>query len=100
MYKKLHKTLNLAIAAGVIALASGCATTTFTQEDLDALSSRVGELELKTNTADFNAAKAKEIALEAQETANNAQETADSAVACCDANTQKLNRMFQKSQTK
>ena len=99
MNKKFHRVFTLAIATGVILVASGCAAT-ITQEDFDSLSSRVSELELSTNTADANAAKAKELALEAQQTAEKAQETADSSVACCDANSSRLNRMFQKSQTK
>jgi uncharacterized protein YceK len=65
----------LAGAAASALLLSGCATTS----DLEAV---------------------KSMAMKAQQTADTAMQKADTANSCCQANTEKLDRMFKKSMYK
>ncbi len=101
MQDKLLKSLQALAMAGTVAFAAGC-TVTGTEEvaDVDPLAEvrEIANEALRTaNTAAFNAASAKDAALSAQEAAAAAQETATTAQACCDANSRRMNVMFQDS---
>ena len=83
-----------------MAFASGCATSTAAMEDLE---TRVGLLEQEVAEAKSSAASA----AAAQRAAESAQATADAALkaanesqACCDATNEKIDRMFERSQSK
>ena len=87
------KLLFPAVIAFAAMLAAGCQTTTATEgaeEAADPMAEvrSVAEEALRTaNTAAYDAATAKDMALAAQEAANAAQ-------ACCDANSRRMSRMF------
>ena len=76
------KTTAAAVMFVAVTGLSGCATT----RDLDALKLLVDKAQA---TADAAAASAA-----------NAQATADEALACCHANTEKMDRMFKQSMNK
>ena len=80
--RKMFKTA--ATGAMLVALAgiTGCATTA----DLNALQAQVDSVKATAETAVAAAAAA--------------QSSADAAQACCDANSVKMDRMFEKSMTK
>jgi len=97
-----HK-VQTAIKAGTVALTmvlvTGCANTS----RLDALETKIGLLEQEVAAAQSGSASA----AAAQRAAESAQATADAALkasnesqACCDATNEKIDRMFQRSQSK
>ena len=81
MRNSLKTTATAVMFVGLIGL-TGCATT----RDLDALKLLVDKAQA---TADAAAAAAA-----------SAQATADEALACCHANTEKMDRMFKQSMNK
>ena len=86
------KLLFPAVIAFAAMLATGCQTTAMegAEEAADPMAEvrSVAEEALRTaNTAAYDAATAKDMALAAQEAANAAQ-------ACCDANSRRMSRMF------
>lgn len=87
--RKMYKTA--ATGAMLVALAgiTGCATTA----DLNALQAQVDSVKATADQAAADAAAAKSAAAAAQS-------SADAAQACCNANGEKLDRMFEKSMTK
>lgn len=94
-----------AIKGGAVALAmllaTGCASL---QNQVDALETRVNQLEQDsqagTSSANAAAAEAMRIAEAAAATAEAALEAAAASQACCDATNEKIDRMFQRSQSK
>lgn len=101
MQDKLLKSLQALAIAGTVAIAAGC-TVTGTEEAgaVDPLAEvrEIANEALRTaNTAAFNASTAKDMALSAQETADAAMEAATAAQACCDANSRRMNVMFNDS---
>jgi hypothetical protein len=98
MQDKLIKSLQAVALAGTVAFAAGCSLTPQEAVDTTDPLAEVREIAneaLRTaNTASFDASKAKELALGAQESADLALEAAAAAQACCDANTRRMNVMF------
>ena len=99
---KLKKGAVLAAVVLSVGLA-GCAS----QKSVDELSARVSALESSssaTNAAAAAASKAageaKAMAQSAQNNANQAMQAASAAQACCDANSDKIERMFERAQRK
>lgn len=102
--KKLLYPAAFALAVGVT---TGCQITPPPEPPPDPIAElrAVAEEALRTaNTAAYDAATAKDMAFSAQTAAGSAQETADyaqeaahSALACCDANSRRMNRMFHDS---
>ena len=78
----MRNSLKTMAAALMLVALAGCATT----RDLDALKLLVDKAQA---TADAAAAAAA-----------NAQATADEALACCKANTERMDRMFKESMNK
>ena len=78
----MRNSLKTVAAAVMLVALAGCATT----RDLDALKLLVDKAQA---TADAAAAAAA-----------NAQATADEALACCKANTERMDRMFKDSMNK
>jgi hypothetical protein len=101
---KVQTAIKGCLLALVMVVSVGC--TTGMQSDLDALNTRVDLLEQEVQSA--KAAKAASAnAAAAMRSAENAQMTADEAlllsaegIACCDATNEKVDRMFQRSQSK
>ena len=84
MQEKILKSLQAVALAGAVAVASGCASTASTSSHtLDG----VHALAQEAMTAAQNAV----------ETANAAAEAANGAQACCEANTRRMDAMFNDS---
>lgn len=84
------------ILAAVLALASGCATT----EQLNAVKATADQALSTANSASSSADRALSTANKALDAANSAQAAADAAQACCKANSDKIDRMFEKAMRK
>ena len=89
--------------AGVAVLAfgvmSGCATT-LSEQDLDAVRATAEQALNEARAASAGAEEAKRVATNAQNTANRAAQAASESQACCAANTDRIERMFQRSMSK
>jgi hypothetical protein len=103
----MTKILKVGVAAAVIALGAGCTDLKPLQAEVDSLKSQVSKLSgdldgVKTaaDGASRAAAAAQQAATSAQNSANQAASAAQAAQQCCDANSEKLNRMFEKSMSK
>ena len=88
MATKIQAALRAAALVGSLAIVTGCAAVK--QEQLDEVRAIVERTATTAQTA----------AQGAQSTAQQALQAAQAAQACCDANTQRIDRMFQESQTK
>ena len=100
MNRKVQTAIKGSVIALALVLATGC---TSIENRLDQLETKVGLLEQEVAAANANAANA----AAAQQSADAAQATADEALAaaaenaaCCDATNEKIDRMFQRSQSK
>lgn len=93
MKKTLIKASILAIA---LVLLSGCATT----EQLAEVRSIAESAQSAANNASSQASRASATANEALDAARQAQSTANSAMDCCNANSSKIDRMFEKAMRK
>jgi murein lipoprotein len=105
--KLMTNILKVGVAAAVIALGAGCTDLKPLQAEVDSLKSQVsklsGDLDSVKTAADGAsraAASAQQAATSAQNSANQALSAAQAAQQCCDANSEKLNRMFEKSMSK
>jgi hypothetical protein len=88
--KTMIKGTALAIA---LALSAGCAQNSSMQTSVDDLTSRVDALEASLASANNSAAAA-------QSTADAAARAAQQSQDCCDATNEKIDRMFEASQSK
>jgi len=95
--------LYVGVAVVALGVMSGCAT----QKDIDAVRATaeqaLNEARAAKTTADAaraGAEEAKSVATNAQNTANRAAQAASEAQACCAANTDRIERMFQRSMSK
>lgn len=91
-------TTKLAALVCGIALVTGCASVT--TEQLDAVRATAEAAQSAAQEAQRQAGEARQLATGAQNTANQALRAAQDAQACCDATNQRLDRMFEQSQTK
>jgi membrane-bound lytic murein transglycosylase len=106
MQKKIALTAALIMAIGL----SGCASTDSvkkaqaTADEAKSLAqqaaSDAASAKSSAQTAASDAADAKRMSANAQNTANSAAQAAAAAQSCCDANSEKLERMFRKSMSK
>jgi cell division septum initiation protein DivIVA len=100
MNTKVQTAIKVSAIALAMVLATGC---TGTQNQIDALETKVGQLEQQVASANANSANAStalQAAEAAQATADEALVVAAEGVACCDATNEKIDRMFQRSQSK
>ena len=93
MQSKIIKVSVLALSLGML---GGCADMT----QIDAAKAEAAAAMAKATEAYNLAALGHGIASEAAYTAQQAQSTANSALECCNANSQKLDRMFEKAMMK
>ena len=100
MNHKAQTAIKATALAVVLTVLSGCAGSNIR---LDTLEEKVGLLEQEHAAAQASAASA----AAAQRTAESAQAAADAALkaandsqSCCDATNEKIDRMFQRSQSK
>lgn len=106
MNKKVALTAALMMAVGL----AGCASTDSvkkaqaTADEAKSLAQQAATdataAKSTADTASSAAADAKRMAANAQNTANSAAQAAAAAQSCCDANSEKLERMFKKSMSK
>ncbi|MCZ6499727.1 MAG: Lpp/OprI family alanine-zipper lipoprotein [Gammaproteobacteria bacterium] len=99
MSKAMKKGAILAALVMSIGLA-GCATTGGLEDRVSALESAVSAAQKAANSAASAASDASSAAQGAQNTANQAMQAASSAQACCDANGERISRMFEKASSK
>ena len=100
MNTKVQTAIKVSTIAIAMVLATGC---TSMQNQIDALETKVGQLEQQVaaaNASSANASTALQAAEAAQATADEALVVAAEGVACCDATNEKIDRMFQRSQSK
>jgi hypothetical protein len=100
MDSKIQTAIKGCVVALVMVMATGC---TGMQSDIDALKTRVDLLEQEVaaaNAAAANSTAALQAAENAQITADEALVVAAEGIACCDATNEKVDRMFQRSQSK
>ena len=106
-YSKMKKTaLRASALALFVAMAAGCATTGL--DDVKATADRAAADAAAAASAAASAAEAARAAADrAAQAASSAQSTADQALAaatasqaCCEANKESMERMFQKSMSK
>ena len=106
----MHKKFALTASALLMVALAGCASTDSvkqaqaTADEAKALASQAASdassAKSTAETASAAAADAKRMAANAQNTANSASQAAAGAQSCCNANTEKLDRMFRKSMSK
>jgi len=81
-----------------MAVATGCAS--IEPSRMDALETQVGLLEQELAAAKSSAAAAQSTSQSAQAAADAALKAANESQACCDATNEKIDRMFERSQSK
>ena len=102
----MHKKIALTAAMIMMLGLSGCATTEAvnraqaTADEAKSLAQQAASDAAAAKAAAADAADAKRMAANAQNTANSAAQAAAGAQSCCNANSEKLERMFQKSMAK
>lgn len=87
-------------SALTLALVATAGCTSGMQTDVDALKSRVDQLEQELEASQANSAAALSAAENAQLTADEALTTANQAIEYNDATNEKVDRMFMRSQSK
>lgn len=79
-------------------LAAGCSSVTV--EQLDAVTATANNALSEARAAQDAANNALSVANDAKAAADSAQQAADAAQACCNANSERLDRMFQRAMQK
>jgi len=98
MATKIQAALRAAALVGSLAIVTGCAAVK--QEQLDEVRAIAEAARDAATAAQRGVTTAQQAAQGAQSTADQALRAAQQAQACCDANTQRIDRMFQETQTK
>ena len=99
MATKIKAALRAAALVGGFAIVTGCASHA-SMEQLDMVRATAEAAQNAANGAQRTATQAQQTASGAQSTANQALQAAQAAQACCDATNQRLDRMFEQSQSK
>ena len=94
----MSRKLQLGALCAVLVIATGCAT--ITEQDLAAVRSIAEGAQSTADDAARQAGEARQMASGAQSAANQALSAANAAQACCDATNERVDRMFEASQTK
>ena len=98
---KMKKTaLRASALALFVALAAGCASTDEIQATADRAAADAAAAASAAEAARAAADRASQAAASAQSTADQALAAATAAQACCEANKESMERMFQKSMSK
>lgn len=98
MRKDFLRITRLVLLALAFATATGCAY--ITQEQFDAVSSAANSALSEARAAKSSADDASRAAGNAAAAAARAQSTADQALACCNDNSEKIERMFERAMQK
>ncbi len=106
MNMRLQNATKVGIIAICIGLGTGCVTQEWkdaverAQATADRAAQDASSAKTAADSANQAANDAKQIAAGASSTANQAKQAADGAQNCCDANSEKIDRMFRQSQSK
>lgn len=92
----MTKVLKGMILAGFVAGAAGCVSS----GDLEEVRAMAQEAQSTAQSAESTANSAESTAENAQQTADRAMKAAQEAKDCCEANSKRIERMFEKSQRK
>ena len=95
----MKNVLKTGVLLLVLGLAAGCANTDL-QASVDRAAADAAAAASAAEAARAAADRAAQAAASAQSTADQALAAATEAQACCEANTEKMERMFQKSMSK
>ena len=98
MATKIQAALRAAALVSGFAIVTGCANVS--PEMLAEVRGVADAAQNAANAAQRTATQAQQAATGAQSTANQALQAAQAAQACCDATNQRLDRMFEQSQSK
>ena len=88
--------IKASILATAVILLNGCAST----EQLAEIRSIAESAQSSANSAQSTAGNALSVANQALDAARSAKSAADAAMACCNENTSRLDRMFEKAMQK
>ncbi len=94
------KIIKISVLALSFAMLGGCGNMQTMQADINAANAAAAAAMAKANEAYNMAAKSHGIASEAALAASKAQATADAGLECCNANSMKIDRMFEKAMMK
>ncbi len=97
MNNKVQTAIKVSAITLAMVVLSGCAAN---EARLDALETQHGLMEQEVAAAKSSAASAQQAAESAQAAADAALKAANESQACCDATNEKVDRMFQRSQSK
>lgn len=103
MNKKIETAMKAGAIAIALAIASGCATQSALDEVKATADRALSEAQAAKSSADAAsraANDAKQMAAAAQSAADQAGRAAQAAQACCNRNSEKIDRMFEKAQRK
>ncbi len=105
MSNTIQTALKVGAVAGLMLLTTGCAADMQSQindlkERVDRISADASAAKSTADAAGANVSEARQMASAAQSTANQALNAANQSQACCDATNEKIDRMFQRSQSK
>jgi len=91
-----NSVIKASVLALVVGLAGGCATT----EQIAEIKAMAEKAQSSANAAQQRADGAAASAAEALDAARRAESAAQAAQACCDANTSRLDKMFEQTMKK
>ena len=94
------KTIQISIIALSLVVLAGCGNMKQMQASIDSANAAASAARTKASEAYNLAILNKNSAFEANSNAASAQATADEALACCAANSDKIDRMFEKAMMK
>jgi uncharacterized lipoprotein YajG len=94
------KTIKISIIAFSIVMLAGCGNMKQMQASIDSANATASAAMSKASEAHKLASKSQSSASAAASAAANAQATANEALACCTANSDKIDRMFEKAMMK
>jgi Alanine-zipper, major outer membrane lipoprotein len=94
------KIIKISVLALSLAMLGGCGNMEKMQADINAANAAAAAAMSKATDAYNLASKGHGIASEAAHAASKAQATADAALECCNENSAKIDRMFEKAMMK
>lgn len=94
------KIIKISVLALSLAMLGGCGNMKQMEADISSANAAASAAMSKATEAYNLASKSQSTASEAALAASNAQATADEALACCKANSDKIDRMFEKAMMK
>jgi len=95
-----RKIIKVGVLALSLAMLGGCGNMKEMQASIDSANAAASAAMSKATEAYNLASKSQSTASDAASAAANAQATADEALACCKANSDKIDRMFEKAMMK